>query len=170
MELDLIGGLEIEPDEVTHRLARRAALCRLLEAIRRFNDGFGCHPGHRVRKPSTSALNASWCSHWTQWPQALKTCSSEFGMPAMSAAGIQRHEAIVAAPHDQRRGTDFAEARAEIGELLGIELEALDEILEMIAPLQQISRRAWKSSSVSRLGSKTKMFIIAFRFSMVGAR
>ena len=26
-------------------------------------------------------LNLSACSHWAQWPQRLKMCSSAFGMP-----------------------------------------------------------------------------------------
>jgi Sulfate permease and related transporters (MFS superfamily) len=53
-------------------------------------------------------------------------------------AGVHRHKAIVAAPDDQCLLPDFGQTRAEVRELFGVDLKALDEVFQMVAALEHV--------------------------------
>ena len=55
-------------------------------------------------------------------------------------AGVERHEAVVAAPDHERGLGDLAQAVADIGKLLRVGLGALDKVLQVIAARQHVGK------------------------------
>jgi len=101
-------------------------------------------------------------------PVAAATEDMQLGIlhaPQQTQADVEWHEAVIASPDHQGLRGDCTKARALIGELLGIECGAFDEIVQMLTSRQHIIQTRLKECVRQIAGVEDKDMIVGSRYS-----